>query len=80
MEEHTLPLSKIGDIKAILHGPLPGPPKTMTVRRQSGKWFACIACEFEASPLAPCEEVIGIDVGIEKFAALSNGELIENPH
>jgi putative transposase len=33
----------------------------------------------EAQPLEPTEYVTGVDVGLESFATLSNGEKIENP-
>ncbi|MCW3098815.1 MAG: transposase [Chthonomonadaceae bacterium] len=35
--------------------------------------------EVEADPLPPSEEQVGIDVGLKTFAALSNGEFIDNP-
>jgi putative transposase len=72
-------LSKVGWVKALVHRPLPGTAKTCTVRLQAGKWFACVVCEVEAEPLPPSDEQAGIDVGLNVFAALSNGEFIENP-
>jgi putative transposase len=66
----TLVLSKIGSVKAIIHRPLLGIPKTATVRRQGGKWFVCVSCVVEAQELPVSQEQIGIDVGSEKFAAL----------
>jgi len=72
-------LSKIGEIKCNVHRPLVGEAKTCCLRRVNGKWFACITCETEAECLPPSEEVIGIDVGIKTFAALSDGTFIENP-
>ena len=77
--EGKLHLSKIGDVKIKLHRPLIGMVKTCTIRRYGDKWFACFSTEIEATPLPPSEEVVGIDVGLEKFAALSNGECIPNP-
>jgi putative transposase len=72
-------VSKIGHIKGKFHRPVEGTPKTATLRRQAGKWFVCIACEVAALSLPPSEELVGIDVGLKTFAALSNGEFIENP-
>jgi putative transposase len=72
-------LSKVGCVKAVVHRPLPGKAKTCTVRLQAGKWFACVTCEVEAEPLPESTETIGIDVGLNVFAALSNGEFVENP-
>jgi putative transposase len=77
--EDAIRLSKVGCVKAVVHRPLPGKAKTCTVRLQAGKWFACVTCEVEAEPLPESTEAIGIDVGLNVFAALSNGEFVENP-
>jgi putative transposase len=47
----------------------------------TGKWFACFSVELEDRPLPPWKDgsVVGIDVGLESFATLSNGEKIANP-
>ena len=81
----TLQISKIGQVKAIVHRPLPelcgriGTPKTCTIRRLAGKWFACFCCEYTPEPLPESFDSIGIDVGLNQFAALSNGTFVENP-
>jgi putative transposase len=81
INKDTVYLSKIGNVKLILHRPLVGKPKTVCIQRTStGKWFACISCETEPEPLPPTEETMGIDVGLTNFATLSNGERINNPH
>lgn len=80
IKEGFLKLSKVGSVKVRLHRPLEGKVKTLTVRRAStGKWYACFSCEVEAKPLPPSEKAIGVDVGLESFATLSNGEKIANP-
>lgn len=56
-----------------------GTPKTATVKRDGAKWCVSITCEVPPEPIEYSEGAIGIDVGLEKFAALSNGEFIENP-
>jgi len=76
-----LKLSKIGTIKIKLHQPIKGKIKTCTIRKTStGKWYVCFSCECEPKPLPKSEKATGIDVGLENFATLSNGEKIENPH
>ncbi len=75
----TLQISKIGQVKAIVHRPLTGTPKTCTVRRLAGKWFACFCCEYTPEPLPESFDGIGVDVGLNQFAALSNGTFAENP-
>ena len=72
-------VSKIGHVKGKFHRPTEGTPKTATLRRQAGKWFVCIACEVTSEALPLSAEEVGIDVGLKTFAALSNGEFIENP-
>ncbi|PKL62670.1 MAG: transposase [Methanomicrobiales archaeon HGW-Methanomicrobiales-2] len=75
-----LNLSKIGDVKIVLHRPIEGTIKTLTIRRSAtGKWYACFSVEYDPSPAPQKETTVGIDVGLESFASLSNGEKIENP-
>jgi len=60
--------------------PLDGTVKTCCVRRTSaGKWFVSFSCEVEDAPLPATDPVVGIDVGLEKFATLSTGAQIANP-
>lgn len=78
-QEQSVTLSKIGTIKATIHRPITGRIKTCTVRRQNEKWYVCFAVECEPEPLPASSENIGIDVGLNQFAALSSGEMIANP-
>jgi putative transposase len=67
-------------VRVVLHRPIEGTIKTLTIRRSStGKWYACFSVEYEPSPLPQKETTVGIDVGLESFATLSTGEKIENP-
>jgi putative transposase len=77
--ESSVSLSKIGTLKAVLHRPTEGTVKTCTVKREGDKWYVTFSCEVEADPLPPSDEPVGIDVGLKTFAALSNGEFIDNP-
>jgi len=80
LDEDRLHLSKIGDVKIVLHCQIEGTIKTLTVRRSStGKWYACFSAEYDPTPAPQKDTVVGIDVGLESFATLSNGEKIENP-
>jgi putative transposase len=72
--------SGIGHIKIILHRPLRGKVKTLTIRCSStGKWYASFSCEVEPERLPERSEQVGIDVGLKTFATLSDGTEIENP-
>jgi putative transposase len=73
-------LSKIGILKIIQHRPMEGWIKTLTVQRDAvGNWYACFACEVEAETMPFNDLAIGVDVGLESFATLSNGEKVPNP-
>lgn len=80
LDGNTLILSKIGNVKIKLHRDLCGAPKTVCVRRSStGKWFVTFACVCESNTLPNELKRIGVDVGLQSFATLSNGEKIANP-
>nr|WP_276522196.1 transposase [Kallotenue papyrolyticum] len=79
LEGNRLKLSKIGSIKIRLHRPIAGTVKTLTIRRTAtGEWFACFAVEREMEPMPPSEKAVGIDVGLESFATLSDGTTVAN--
>jgi len=77
--EQGLKLSKIGSIKIKLHRSIVGKPKTCVIKKQNGKWYACFSVEYINQPLPHSDKVVGIDVGLENFAILSNQEKIKNP-
>lgn len=79
VESRHLKLSKIGRLKIKLHRPLEGKIKTLTLKREADRWFACFSVEREAKPLSPSSALVGIDVGLSAFATLSDGTEIENP-
>ena len=74
-----LQLSKIGNIKIKQHRPIVGEIKTLTLRREAGNWYACFSVEYTPTFLPRNGKAIGIDVGLESFATLSDGRQIENP-
>ena len=78
--DNGLHLSKIGVVKIVLHRPLEGRIKTLTVQRDAADhWYACFACEVASEVLPFNELAVGIDVGLERFATLSDGVKVENP-
>jgi putative transposase len=81
LDGDRLDLSKIGNVKVVLHRPLEGTPKTACVRRTvTGKWYVAFSCEnVPAQPVPDASEPVGIDVGLTIFGTLSTGETIENP-
>jgi putative transposase len=76
----SLKLTKIGTVKLHLHRDMIGTVKTLTIKREGEHFYAVFTCEMdkpEAWPLS--DEDVGIDLGVTHFAALSNGEFIDNP-
>ena len=81
LQNQTVTASKIGKIKAVIHRPVEGTIKTMTIRRSStGKWYVSFTVERELVTREHVgDEVTGIDLGLTTFAMHSNGETIKNP-
>lgn len=80
LDNGCLRLSKIGDIKVRFHRPIEGTIKRLTVKRDClGNWYTCFLTEVEIEPLPAVPRIVGIDVGLVKFATLSTGATIENP-
>ncbi len=79
VDGRRLKLSGIGRVAVRWHRPIEGQIKTVRIRRQAGKWYACFACEVEAQPLPPTGNEVGIDVGIASLLTTSDGEHVENP-
>ncbi len=69
----------VGQIKLKLHRPLEGKVKTVTVKRNAGRWFVCFANEVNTEALPRSGAAIGVDVGLTSFAMLSTGEAVSNP-
>jgi putative transposase len=77
-----LHLSKIGKVKVHLSRPIEGEVKTCTIKREADGWYVILAVEEPKKEVAPApKESVGVDVGIESFATLSDDEAapIENP-
>ncbi|MBI2672423.1 transposase, partial [Candidatus Woesearchaeota archaeon] len=79
--EKRLSISKIGNLPIKLERIPKGKIKTLTIKRnKADHWFAIFSCEIEIPKIIhSSKESVGIDVGIEKFAVLSDGKVINNP-
>lgn len=54
-----------------------GTPKNLTIRRIANRWFVCVQTELEAEPpIHPANSMVGIDMGICRFATFSDGTII----
>ena len=81
LSDKRLRLSTIGNAPIVLHRVPKGKIKTLTIKQNKiGQWFAIFSCEVPDEIVKHTNtEKIGIDVGLENFATLSNGEVIANP-
>ena len=66
-------------IKVKLHRPVEGKIKTVSIKREAGRWFVIFSVECEPVPLQASTEAVGIDVGLTAFATLDDGTEIKNP-
>lgn len=72
--------TKLGEVEILLHRPLEGTIKQLILKRQGNRWYAIFCVERQASPSKmDVNHAIGIDVGLGKYAVLSNGMEYENP-
>ena len=76
---NTLRVQGVGELEVKLHRPVAGTIKTVTVKRECGKWYVCFSVECEVKPLPPLDNAIGIDLGLEYFATLTDGPPVPNP-
>jgi putative transposase len=75
-----LSLSKIGDIKIVLHMPIEGNIKTCTIKRSTtDKWYVSFVCECESTSLPVNNNAVGVDVGLNSFVTISTGDYVDNP-
>lgn len=76
-----LQISKIGAVKLRLSRPLPENSviKSLVIKRSGSNWHACFAVEYPPQTLPVSDAVVALDMGIENFAALSDGTFIPNP-
>ena len=77
---NRLRVQHVGTIRVKLHRPVQGVIKTVTVRREAGKWYVIVDCEIPdtsigQSALPPA----GIDVGLTAFLTTSTGTIEPNP-
>ncbi|MET2869299.1 IS200/IS605 family element RNA-guided endonuclease TnpB [Exiguobacterium profundum] len=82
IENGKVRLPKIGFVRFTQHRPFEGVIRSATVSRTS-KFFISILVEQDDAPWIPVEHKVGIDLGLEHFAVMTNdamvSEKIENP-
>jgi putative transposase len=75
-----LKVQAVGVVKVILHRPIGGVIKTVTLKYEADKWYVIFSCEPPDVPLcANNRPPVGIDVGLQSFLTASNGKKEPNP-
>ena len=70
-------LPKLGWVRYRSSRAVKGTVKNVTVSLSGGRWFVSIQTEREVErPVHPSTSEVGIDLGVVRFATLSNGEVI----
>ena len=71
---------KLGNLRAVIHRPTEGKPKTCTLRREGNQWFVSLLHEIETTEPAPrTSPVVAIDRGVVNAVADSDGRIVESP-
>ncbi|ABM38066.1 RNA-guided endonuclease InsQ/TnpB family protein [Polaromonas naphthalenivorans] len=74
-------LPKLGWMRFRNSRDIVGTAKNITISQAGGKWFASIQTEREVEqPIPVATTAIGIDVGIARFATMSDGSFVEPLH
>jgi putative transposase len=80
LDNGFLVLAKIGRISVHWSRPIEGTAKTVTISKEADGWYVAISCaEVSVHPLPSKGRDTGIDLGLESFATLANGQPIFTP-
>jgi putative transposase len=80
VHSESVKLAKIGHIPMKVSRPLPSEPSSVTIIKDAaGRYLASFVVELPQEIPPAAENSIGIDLGLNHFAILSNGEKIDNP-
>ena len=80
IEKGRLRVSKIGTMKIEQHRNIIGNVKTMTIKREGREYYAVFTAEqIINQPEVKDTNPVGIDMGLNNFIALSDGETIQKP-
>lgn len=80
LNDDRLTIPGIGKIRIRLSRPVEGSIREFRIMRCADGWHALLVCSLEKPGTLPLtNKSVGIDLGLNHFAALSNGELIDKP-
>ena len=70
----------IGHVRVHQHRPVKGRVKTITAKREGGRWYVMLSCDdVPAEPLEATGSSAGIDLGVVSFLTTSDGRHLLNP-
>jgi putative transposase len=69
----------VGQVKVKAHRPVVGRVKTLRLKREARRWYVIVVAEQQPIPLPATGREIGLDVGVARFAATSDGQVVANP-
>jgi putative transposase len=70
----------VGSVKVKYHRPTEGMIKTVSFKREAGRWYVVVSCDLgDAPPLVTDRPAVGIDLGLTSFLVTSDGETVEPP-
>ena len=73
-------IAKVGNVRVRWSRPLPSGPSSATVIREAdGRYYVSFVVKPDAEPLPATGRETGIDVGLDRLAVTSDGEIIANP-
>ena len=81
LHKNRVRVPHLGHIKVNLHREVIGDVKEVTIRRGVGeRWWVCFSCDLGEAPVkVAVRSAVGIDLGLESFATLTDGSRVENP-
>jgi putative transposase len=69
----------VGQVKVKAHRPVVGRVKTLRCKREGRRWYVIVVAEQQPIPLPATGRQVGLDVGVARFATISDGQVIGNP-
>jgi putative transposase len=73
-------VAKVGVLRVEWSRELPSEPSSVTVIREAdGRYYASFVVERDPAPLPPTDREVGVDLGLDRLAVTSDGEIIDNP-
>ena len=78
IEGHQIYLPKLGWFRFLKSRKIEGSPKNVTLSKKNEHWYVSIQTEYEITKAQhPSTAMVGIDMGIARFATLSDGTFFE---